>query len=1052
MTISMARITGILITALALGLGMAHAAAAHRANAADRAIAGAVAERVTAGRLAAQLRWHPCEEDGHAALVVRSRCGRIPPPGSKAYQRLARTAGKARVRLRSDTSAAARHALALTALRWHEAAPVELDRAVTTLDQARRAKPNDPDILNDLAVAYLAVGERDQQLRPMLRALDTVEQSLARDSAHVSALFNRALILDRLYLRASARRAWARYLAREHDPDWRKEAEARLGVAPEPPNADIHEDLDRPIEDTMAAGLVRRAPDHGRQLGFGVLEQWGLETLGGDSARAARLLVRALSLASAQDSLAADRSAAGATRIAANRSLSSTRRRTLARAHVDFGIGWRLFTRREFVGAVQPLEAAERGFRTQGDPSAGWAAFYLAASYVSLGRYERGDSAFQRVFDRAHPDQPTLSGKALLGLGVSQLRRGNYERASELYAAAEPYIARAREPETAGFAAYLKTEVFGYSGKAAEREGEAFLGLRLLSPFRRSNYLNNHLLLVARIARGEGLSRAALVFMNEVLAAAPDREKPDAMALALCTRARDLITMGRAAEAEIDLRAAAAWVDSMPRDAMQSRVRAAVLLTRGEIMRASDPGAALPLLAAAVDSFRRFTTDRNLPEALYQAALAARAADEPVLSRGWLLEALEATERQQAVFREAAGRALFAETIERISDEMISAELADGRADSAFAYLERARVAAWPTVVPAPFRGLTPEQVRRRLPPDLLLAEYALLGDRLAVWSISRDGWQVQVLPVSRDSVRALVSRLPGELSTATRDVPPALARLYDLLLRPLGAMATDGRRVVVVPDRELHGVPFVALRNRDDGRFAIETWEFRTVPSAAFLLATLAFRAPDVGGRVPLVVGNPVLDSAAAVRLGELPGAGREAIRVAGLYPGSNLLTRENADRQRVLAMLPKASILHFAGHAVFDPERPERSYLALSSNHAEGGRLLAAEIGALRPSKLEVVVLSACSTLNPRPSRAGGVAGLAYSFLNAGALATISTLWDVRDGDVSDVLVTFHQERQRGRPTADALRSAQLRALHSASPDIRAPRTWAAFTYTGP
>ena len=77
---------------------------------------------------------------------------------------------------------------------------------------------------------------------------------------------------------------------------------------------------------------------------------------------------------------------------------------------------------------------------------------------------------------------------------------------------------------------------------------------------------------------------------------------------------------------------------------------------------------------------------------------------------------------------------------------------------------------------------------------------------------------------------------------------------------------------------------------------------------------------------------------------------------------------------------------VFHFAGHAVANGDQPELSYLALASQHAgEVGILRAAEIGRLRLSNLQIVVLSACSTLNPRRSRMGAIAGLAYSFLRA-------------------------------------------------------------------
>ena len=200
-------------------------------------------------------------------------------------------------------------------------------------------------------------------------------------------------------------------------------------------------------------------------------------------------------------------------------------------------------------------------------------------------------------------------------------------------------------------------------------------------------------------------------------------------------------------------------------------------------------------------------------------------------------------------------------------------------------------------------------------------------------------------------------------------------------------------------------------------------------------------------------MIGNPVVDPAIASSLPSLVGAAREARLVARVYGESPPLLRENATRERILSLLPGASIVHFAGHAVFDAERPERSYLAVASRRAGTSGVTAAEIAHLRLSKTQVVILSACSTMNPRPSRAGGVAGLAYSFLRAGAPSTVSTLWDVDDADVPALLVRFHQELRQGKDPAAALRGAQLAALRAPSLTSRVPPwTWAAFTYTGP
>jgi len=262
-------------------------------------------------------------------------------------------------------------------------------------------------------------------------------------------------------------------------------------------------------------------------------------------------------------------------------------------------------------------------------------------------------------------------------------------------------------------------------------------------------------------------------------------------------------------------------------------------------------------------------------------------------------------------------------------------------------------------------------------------------------------------------------------------------------------------RRLSVIPDRELARVPFIGLWDARDGHYLLQDIEVRTQPSAAFLVAALSRPPKSALGSRALVVGNPSIDTSAGPRLPPLPGATREAESVAALYRPSRLLTGGQATRDSVVELLRTSSVFHFAGHAITNAEQPELSYLALATTEAGGGAdglLRGSEIGKLRLSNLKLAVLSACSTLNPRSSHTGAIAGLAYSFLRAGVPATISTLWDVNDEITTELLVEFHRHFATGTSAAEALRLAQLQAIRSGRPELRTPRAWAAFIYTGP
>ena len=74
--------------------------------------------------------------------------------------------------------------------------------------------------------------------------------------------------------------------------------------------------------------------------------------------------------------------------------------------------------------------------------------------------------------------------------------------------------------------------------------------------------------------------------------------------------------------------------------------------------------------------------------------MAARDAGDSAGARVFLGESIAQIERQQATFESSEGRAALFETADDAFDAMIELQLAAGRSDSAFLYLERERAAA----------------------------------------------------------------------------------------------------------------------------------------------------------------------------------------------------------------------------------------------------------------------------------------------------------------------------------------------------------------------
>ncbi|MET0398809.1 MAG: CHAT domain-containing protein [Longimicrobiaceae bacterium] len=1050
---------------------------------ASRLVDVLLAERFTAGRLTGQVEWEACAAVDSTALVPRVRCGTPLRPGTPRHERRDE-AERDLDRSPRDSSVAGLRAGAFKKLLYGDTAVAPRRRAVESLERARRLAPADPGVLNDLAVAYLALGERTQQLEPMLRALDAVERAVLADSLDVAILFNRALVHQRLYQVESAKRAWARYLEVEPDSLWRAEARelaARVARIPDVvrwdtlPASPGGDPLDAAARAAIAA-RVRKSPQAAREFCFGLLGRWGAAVRGGHEDSAARHLALAREIGEAAVREGLDPGVALAVRRIDAASGSTRERAALAEAHVELARGFAEFYVPDHKRAAASLARAEGWLRAAGSPAARWAAFYRGAAEISQAGYDGADLRFQTVLAEATPDEQALIGRAVWAQGVTQVRRGNYEAATRLYRGAVPHIDRAREPDNQGTLAYLLAESLGLAGQTRAGQAEALRGLRLLAPFRSSIHLNNHLATVATYARGDGLSHASLAITGEVLEVSRAIGKADLQARAHRARARDLLALGRCGErrahwwrprdrlARRRCREASAlleeglrWAGRLPAGDARDRVSADVMLVQGQMARTEDPRKALRLLTGVVKTYRRGRITLHMPVALYEAGLAAEAAGDPAGARARLHEAIGYIERQQAAFESIEGRATFHETVENVFDATLRMAIQAGEWNDAFEYLERARIAIQPVPgrkpgePPPPGTGIA--ELGALLPADVLFADYAVLPDRLVVWTVSRRGRRYYSVPVGRDSVAAMVRRFTEQLGEPESNASQARAALFELLLRRPLKREPKASRLVVVPDRELYLVPFAALWNRRTGRYVVEDREVTTVPSATFYAAASAQAHGDRRRMSALVVGNPSLEPELARRLENLPGAFREAERVAPLYGRHRLLRGPEAGRRAVTGLLPSHSVFHFAGHAVFDGEQPGSSYLALAADGANGsGILRAREIGDLRLSNVELAVLSACSTLSPRPSRAGAAAGLAYSFLRAGVPATVSTVWDVDDAATTGVLVEFHRWFAGGASAAGALRQAQIQALRSPRAEVRIPEAWAAFVYTGP
>ena len=160
---------------------------------------------------------------------------------------------------------------------------------------------------------------------------------------------------------------------------------------------------------------------------------------------------------------------------------------------------------------------------------------------------------------------------------------------------------------------------------------------------------------------------------------------------------------------------------------------------------------------------------------------------------------------------------------------------------------------------------------------------------------------------------------------------------------------------------------------------------------------------------------------------------------------------------------------LLHFATHALVDPDDAEASTLVLSQASLPDalgtlesgadiidGLVSAREIIEGWRLDADLVTLSACNSARGRRVQGEGFVGFATAFLRAGARSTLASLWSVPDRATSRFMRAFHGAwAGEGRSRALAVRTARTELRRSLDADGRRayehPYYWASFVLLG-
>jgi len=1043
-------------------------AADHRGESSDldRLAAAVGPHRVTRARLTGGFAYAPCDTMvPNDSLVVGLVCRTASPRQWPQYAKLAKLAGVMRAAEGSGAvDASLRHASGSWSVVWGN-----LDAAINELRAAARAEPTNAGVQSDLAAALLARAGRNQDPQSILEAYTFADRAVALDPRLPEARFNQALTLEWLQLRRDAVAAWSSYLTLDASSPWADEARAhqRFLRVSRPDWRTVEPALRAAVamrNDSTALSIARQFPSRVRDEANLMTVQWAHAYQSGASnadslLSGALVLARALATATT-DSLWLD---AVESIVGSSETQERTRRDVAARGLIASATGNEYFKKYHADSAARWFVEAEAALTEAQNATRYLAAFDLARATLLQLRLPEALAAFQRVRTTAPARYRAVRALAARAEGLAEAAQADFPAAIDRYLTAIREAAGTGDPVLEVRSRTNLAENLASLGLDREAWSQLYMALRTSEHFDDVPADGVPAFSSAAWMSWRASPPAASLLQQEAIRLAgrdlSSRRDSIQMIGELRWQAELSGRAGRPAEAFETLRRARAYIANIEPDSVKAVFAAEANLVEGSVLLRTRPESALKVLRPIIERYRhsqnRLQTDRAL--LLFASAYAAVGAMDS--AQAAFEAAIAETERRRSSIASAADRARFLDQARPVIDTVVGFLVARGDTIRALEFLERMRSQVLLERVLNRSPNATPlavsiDSLRSRLPMRTSVVSYAVLDKQVITWLIRRDG-----VFMYRSSGAAQLEPLVTRLSTVVAGgaTAPELrgltSELHRLLIAPFQAKVEPDSRLIFIPDKWLHFVPFAALFDTTSNKFVVEQFETGVASSLQLYVEALSRYGQLTEARAPsvLVVGNPSFD-AQLMALPRLPGAETEAKRVADLYQGARLLVGSQATKRALLRDAAVSNVVHFAGHGVVRPDAPLLSHLVLAPDQGgASGVLTAQELFDIHLPRTRLAILSGCHTANGRLSDTEGASSLARALFGAGVPAVVASLWAVNDESTADFFTSYHRRLSRGIDPTEALRRTQLEWLAQDKGSWQGFSTWAAFALYG-
>ena len=218
------------------------------------------------------------------------------------------------------------------------------------------------------------------------------------------------------------------------------------------------------------------------------------------------------------------------------------------------------------------------------------------------------------------------------------------------------------------------------------------------------------------------------------------------------------------------------------------------------------------------------------------------------------------------------------------------------------------------------------------------------------------------------------------------------LPQLADILKIPeICTHLTNVKDLILIPHRDLHLLPLHIL-------FSDHVFTITYLPSIQVGIDRLDRKPSDSMSLLLVESPDPLLFAEI-----EAPAIANFYLNCCNTIPSSQATTDHLKE-----ALQQPADIFHFTGHAFHNTKKPSESALILKNKQP----LTSQEIVQLDLKSYYLVCLSACETgITGKDELIDEFVGLASSFLAAGAVYALSTLWIVDEISTALMMIRFYQ-----------------------------------------